>query len=313
MTDVESPQHFSDDTPHPETMDAQEQWRIATETLQYMLDRSEGIVSSRALRPELERRGVEEARELVIRLKLYDFESSAPEYPTPPFRYHYRGRSFYSEEAYRAAEAETEAAADAAEREAEAEGDYDEEATTARRKYRQEEARLCKYIEEALRGIYASEFGPDVEIAFDVQDARPGAELENVDLLAVHWRSDEVVELVAVEAKLEFSTKLILQATNYKRFAHRVWAALPVTSDEPGIELREYDPLLFEHVIEQGIGVLACRKRQGGAYDIWPIHWPRLNKLDSIARDDFIERYRHVFEEASVVEPREETYRPRLR
>lgn len=281
-----------------------------------MLDSPDGIISNWRLRPQLEQRGIVNARNMASKLKRYDFDEINPKFATPPFRYYYLGRSFYTENAHRQAEAEAdakaEAAADAAEREAEAET-RDTDLTTKKKRNRREEARLCKYIEKALMEIYDTESGPDVEIAFDVQDERPGAEFENVDLLAIHWRTDEVIELVAVEAKLEFSAKLVLQASNYRRFAHRVWAALPVSSDEPGVELREYDPLLFEHVLEQGIGILACRKRQGGAYDVWPIKWPRLNQLDSIAKDDFIERYRPTFEKAGVVPSQEQTFRPRLR
>jgi hypothetical protein len=190
----------------------------------------------------------------------------------------------------------------------------EEEEAPVKKPNRQEEARLCKYVEAALETLYASDFGPDdVQIAYDVHSERPGSEFENMDVVAIHWRSDEVVELIAVEVKLDFSPRLVLQAGNYKRFAHRVWVALPVSSDEPGIELREHDPLLFEHVLEEGIGVLACRRKQGGAYDVRPIHWPQLNPLDSIARDALIERYRSVFEDAQVVERKTQNWRPRLR
>ena len=277
-----------------------------------MLKTSNGVVSSRTLRPRLDERGVANARKVCIRLKLFNFDDPEPDFPRPNFRYYYLGRSFYTKDAYSRAEAETEAEADAAEREIEIEEEQEEE-ISVKKKYRQEEARLCKYVETALEGIYASDYGPDVRVAYDIHNERPGSEFENVDVLAVHWRSDEVVELVSVEVKLDFSPKLVLQASNYKRFAHRVWAAVPVTSDEPGIELREYDALLFEHVLEAGIGILACRKKQGGAYDVWPIHWPRLNPLDSIARDAFVARYRPIFEEACVVKPIEEPWNPNLR
>jgi len=119
--------------------------------------------------------------------------------------------------------------------------------------------------------------------------------------------------LIAVEAKLKLSPRLVLQAANYKRFAHRVWIAVPVDSDEPAIEVRAGDALLFDHVVDLGIGILACRRRPGGAYEVWPIHWPRLNQLDWVARDAFVDRYRRVFEEAHAVKPNQESRYPRLR
>jgi hypothetical protein len=52
-----------------------------------------------------------------------------------------------------------------------------------------------------LENIYQSEHTPeDSDYVFDVHSDRPGSEFENVDLLAVHWRSAKSVELVAVEA-----------------------------------------------------------------------------------------------------------------
>jgi hypothetical protein len=251
------------------------------------------------------------------KLKLFNFDDPDPELHRPDFRYYHRGRSFYSEEAYREAETETEAAAEAAERSVQVEQETDdeqEEIPAVKKKNRQEEARLGKYVEEALERLYESEFGPeDAPIAMDIHNERPGTEFENVDVIAVHWRTNEVVELVAVEVKLQFSPKAVLQAGNYKRFAHRVWIAIPVSTDEPAIELRGADALLFEHVVEHGIGILACRKRQGGSYQVSPIHWPGLNELDSVARDEFIGRYRSRFEEALVVEPKHPTWRPKIR
>jgi len=303
-------------TAEPERPSELEEWQIATEALREMLDTSDGIVSSRALRPELERRGVVSATKMVTKLKLFNSDDPKTEL-TAPFRYYHIGRSFYSEQAYAEAQAEINTAAEKAEREVEVEEqyeEYEEEEVHTKRKNQQEEARLCKYVQQALESLYVSDYGPeDVQIAYDIHNERPGSEFENMDVIAIHWRSDEVVELVGVEVKLSFSPRLVLQAGNYKRFAHRVWVAVPVSSYEPGVELREYDALLFEHVIEEGIGVLACRKKQGGAYEVWPIHWPRLNLLDSLARDAFIERYRSVFEEANVVEPDAETWHPRLR
>ena len=169
-----------------------------------------------------------------------------------------------------------------------------------------------KYVEEALENLYASDYGPDVTVAYDIHNERPGKEFENMDVIAVHWRSDKVVEIVGVEVKLEFSSKLVQQAHNYRRFANRVWIALPVRTDEPAIELRESDSLLFEYVVEEGIGILGCRRRPGGSYEVWPVHWPRYNRPDNVARDELIERYRHVFEGACVVEPLEPQWKPQL-
>jgi hypothetical protein len=315
MIDPHFTVHQQPCAPEPErTIDTKE-WETATETLREMLETNGGIVSFKALRPELEKRGVANAKELCLKLKLFNFDDSQADLPQPSFRYYYHGRSFYSEAEHQNLEADKEAAAEEAEREIEAADDSCDETTVcAKKSNRREEARLCTYIEGALESLYASEYGPDVPVAFDVHNERRGSELENLDVIAVHWRSSQLVELVGVETKLDFSPKLVLQATNYKRFAHRVWAAVPVTSDEPGLELREYDPLLFEYVLEQGIGILACRKRQGGAYHVWPIHWPRLNALDSVARDEFIDRYRQKFEKACVVKPSDQSWtEPRFR
>ncbi len=278
-----------------------------------MLDESvNGIVSSRALRPELEKLGIENVSEINTKLKLFDFDNPPPGVAEPSFRYFHRGRSFYSEDAYRQAEAETERAAEQAEQAAKDEKLEDDE-PIRRRRNRQEEARVVTYVEEALESIYDSDFGPDVQVAFDVHNERPGGEFENVDAIAVNWRSDDVVELVAVEVKLKFCAGLVQQAINYRRFAHRVWIAIPVSSDEPASELRAQSPSLFEYVIEQGLGILACRRRQGASYEVWPIHWPQLNRLDTLSQDEFVERYRNAFETSGVVEPREQYFKPRLR
>ena len=96
---------------------------------------------------------------------------------------------------------------------------------------------------------------------------RPGSEFENVDVIAVHWRSDEVAEIVTVEVKLDFTARAVQQASNYRRFSDRVWLAVPVTAKLTlaANELRETDPLLFDHVVDVGLGILACRKSRGAA------------------------------------------------
>jgi hypothetical protein len=294
-----------------------EDWQRATGILERMLQSHNGCVSSRALRKELERRGIGDARQFVITMKFFDFDAEPdPRTPRPAFRFHHRGRSFYSQEAYRAAEAKTEAAADDASGAEAVIGEEEEEvAVTPPRAYRQEEARLVTYVKEALEALYGSDFGTEAEIAFDVHNQRPGSEFENVDVIAIHWRSDEVVDVVTVEVKLEFTSKLVQQANNYRRFSNRVWIALPVATNlaEAAPELREKDPLLFEYVVDSGIGVLACRRGRGRAYEVVPIQWPRLMRPDPIERDAFVQRYRSVFEDAGVVAPPRGPSYPRLR
>lgn len=299
-----------------EPVSCDEDWEVALRVLERMLKSHDGIVSSRALRKELERKGVEGARDLAVKLKLYDFESADSGAPRPDFRFYHRGRSFYSEPKYREAEANTDAAADdASEAETLRDEREEEEVPVARRRtHRQEEARLVTYVREALETWYDTDAGPEAPIAFDVHNERPGSDFENVDVIAVHWRSDDVVDVVSVEVKLDFTAKLVQQANNYTRFSNRVWIAVPVQAylKEAAFELREYDPLLFEYVLNQGLGILACRRGRGRSYEVAPIHWPRLFAPDTVERDTFIERYRSVFEEAQVIAPESPSY-PRLR
>lgn len=216
---------------------------------------------------------------------------------------------------YRAAEVETQAAANhasAAEPVDEEEGDVP---APARRSYRQEEARLVTYVVEALETVYASEYGPERETIFDVHNQRPGNAFENVDVIAAHWRSDEVVDLISVEVKLDFTPRLVQQANNYRRFSHRVWIAVPVAASLPDAasKLQETDPLLFDYIVELGIGVLACRRGRGRSYEVAPIHWPRLLHPDPVERDAFLDRHRVVFEDAGIIAPAAKRSFPRLR
>jgi hypothetical protein len=284
-------------------------WRAALDHLKRLLQTSNGQVSSRLLRKELEQRDIENAREICVRLRFYNSESEDDaELPQPDFVWHHKGRSFYSEQAYEAATAQSEAAADInAQAASEAARAPNEEEEQPRRQNRQEEARLGSYVQEELESIYASEFVPDERrVSFDVHSTRAGSAYENVDVIAVHWRSENVVELVAVEVKLSFSAGAVQQANNYTRFAHRVWVAIPVKSgpEDAGLELREEDHRLFEYIIRLGIGILGCRRLRGRSYDVFPLHWPRLNLPDEIERTQFIERHRSVFEEAGIVQPR---------
>jgi hypothetical protein len=190
---------------------------------------------------------------------------------------------------------------------AERAAEEDEEAATRERPRRQEERRLGTYVVSALENIYQTDLlSDDSPYVFDVHSDRPGTEYENVDLLAVHWRSGRNVELVAVEVKLDFTPRLVQQARNYARFADRVWLAIPVLAEaaEASAALRDFDPMLFEHVVDIGLGVLACRRRPGRSYEVVPVHWPRRNVVDALEKELFLERYRQHFERAGVLEPR---------
>ena len=291
-------------------------WITALAVLKRQLSLHGGCVSSKALRKELERKGIPDARDVVVRMKLYDFDGEPdPECEKPEFRYYHHGRSFFSEEQFREKEAATDAAAESASTAEPKHVTVKDQSDYAVRKNRQEEARLVTYVVSALEEWYGSDSGPDAPIAFDVHNQRAGNDFENVDALAVHWRSDEVVDLVTVEVKLQFHSRLVQQANNYRRFSNRVWIAVPVGSQiqDAAYELRELDSMLFEYVVELGIGILACRRRQGGAYAVAPIHWPRLCHPDPVERDAFVGRYHAVFEDAGVVAPETHTQYPRLR
>jgi hypothetical protein len=304
---------------------ALEEWRAGTELLRQMFTRSShGCVSSMALRKELDRQGLADARQLVIKMKFFDF-TAPPEAarPTPGLRWRHHGKSFYTEEAFNremhhresAAESAAELAVDDPEP-IEAELGVEPEVVRARRGARQEEARLVRYVVDALRDIYDSDCAPDrCEVAFDVHSERGGSEYENVDAIGIHWRSSEVVDLAAVEVKLDFSVRLVQQANNYRRFADRVWIAIPVQAPvgQAADELRETDPRLFEYVIKAGLGVLACHRRRGRTYEVFPVQWPRRCLPDPVERDAFVERHYSTFEEAGVVAPRARTKFPRLR
>jgi len=263
----------------------------------------------------LENHGIADARPVVVELKFFDPESSRERgIPVPDFKFHHLGRSFYSEERYKQElkkqEEATTKEADAASRQASVAAP---EEPTVSRTNRQEEARLVAYVKSALEDLYSSEAIPeDRTIVFDVHSARKGSSFENVDLIAVHWRPCNVCDLITVEVKLEFSAQVVQQPLNYARFSHRAWVAVLVETNSNS-ELRERNPTLFEYVISHGLGILACRRRQGRSYDVFPVHWPTRNQLDPLEEAEFLERYRDEFEEAGVVEPREKRRLPRLR
>jgi len=290
-------------------------WGLVFQVLNDLLTSNKGCVSTTALRRELENHGIADARPVVVELKFFDPESSRERgIPVPDFKFHHLGRSFYSEERYKQElkkqEEATTKEADAASRQASVAAP---EEPTVSRTNRQEEARLVAYVKSALEDLYSSEAIPeDRTIVFDVHSARKGSSFENVDLIAVHWRPCNVCDLITVEVKLEFSAQVVQQPLNYARFSHRAWVAVLVETNSNS-ELRERNPTLFEYVISHGLGILACRRRQGRSYDVFPVHWPTRNQLDPLEEAEFLERYRDEFEEAGVVEPREKRRLPRLR
>jgi hypothetical protein len=79
------------------------------------------------------------------------------------------------------------------------------------------------------------------------------------------------------------------------------------------VELRERNPALFEYAISRGLGVLACRRRKGRSYEVFPVHWPLQNTPDALDKEEFIERYREEFEEAGIIEGKDKKRFPRLR
>lgn len=287
-------------------------WNLGFETLGSLLNNNDGCVSSTALRKELENKGVADARALVVELKFYDPESGRERgIPAPTFRFRHLGRSFYTEEKYaqelkKQNDATIREADDASRQIAVAV----EESPTARTN-RQDEARLVTYVKSALENLYSTDATPeDNPFVFDVHSTRKGTSFENVDVIAVHWRSARVCELITVEVKLEFSPQAVQQALNYARFSDRAWIAVQAETDSNSY-LRELDPNLFEYVISRGLGILACRRRQGRSYEVFPVHWPLRTMPDSLEKEEFLERYREEFEAAGVI-AREKKPLPRL-
>jgi hypothetical protein len=294
-------------------------WATALALLEAALSDGDEVFSTTAFRKELERKGIEDPKLIIRRLRFYDDDAEMdPGCKRPKFEFYHHGRSFYSEQAYNELEDETdEEAKTAYDAEAEEAPEDGVEAVAARRSYRQEEARVVPYVRTALDEMYASDFGPeDIEaVAFDVHNRRAGSEYENVDVLAVHWRSEKRVDIVTVEIKLHFGPQVVHQAHNYTRFSNRVWIAVPVTvgSDEAAVQLREENPTLFDYVTEVGLGILGCHRRQGGKYDVFPLHWPRRFEPDPVEFDGFVERYRPEFEDTRVVEPERRRHYAKIR
>lgn len=306
---LESPAELTSESAAPENYD----WNLAFGVLGALLTDNNGCVSSTALRRELENRGVADARALVVELKFYDPESGRERgIPVPNFRFRHLGRSFYSEEKY---DQERKKQNDATIQEAD---DASRQVSVAAaeespisRTNRQDEARLVTYVKSALEDLYSTDATPeDSPFVFDVHSARKGTSFENVDVIAIHWRSSNVCELITVEVKLEFNPQAVQQALNYSRFSHRAWIAVQAETDSNSY-LREVDPRLFEYAISRGLGILACRRRQGRSYEVFPVHWPLRNEPDSLEKEEFLERYREQFETAGVIE-REKKPLPRL-
>ncbi len=305
----ETPVNF---TPEPDQENSnvqsepvRDEMQIAEEVLRELLSTNDGSVSTRVFKRRLIQKGIQDVILVTNKLKYPDEEDA---------KFYHRGRSFYSPERYAEEERAREKEAEIAE---EAIAETEEEVpkpVAPTREYRQEEARLCTYVKDTLADLYGTDYGPDVEYVFDVHNERPGSEFENVDVLAVHWRSDQHVEIVAVEVKLAFNARAVHQASNYSRFADRTWIAVPVTADlaDAGAELRDLDPLLFDYVVGKGLGILACRRGVGRSYHISPVHWPQLSQNDPLCRQDFQERYRPALEEAEVIPPEGATKYPIL-
>jgi len=275
----------------------------------------DGCVSTVALVRQLKQQRIQNPRPLVVALQFFDPESSVERgIPVPSFQFGHPGRSFYSEARYEQEQKNQEAATaeEAEDASREASSSTPDEITITRAN-RQEEARLVKYVKSALEELYASDFGPeDTDFVFDVHSARKGGSFENVDLLAVHWRSPDFCDLVTVEVKLEFSAHAVQQALNCGRFSHRAWLAVVVETASRA-ELPQRYPALFEFAISRGLGVMACRRLQGRSYEVLPVHWPVRNQLDPLQESGFIERYREQLEQAEVVEREQTRSSPRFR
>lgn len=294
---------------------SKQDWELAFRVLGEQLRLHEGCISTVALGRELKKHGIDDARPLMVALQFFDPESSRERgISAPSFKFGHRGRSFYSEERYKQEVANQEKAtaeeAEDASREASA---LPPEEIAIPRANRQEEARMVKYVKSALEELYASDVGPeDTEFVFDVHSDHKGGSFENVDLIAVHWRSRDFCDLITVEVKLEFSARAVQQALNYRRFSNRTWVAALVETDSRDEIPRRY-PALFDYAISCGLGVLGCRRRQGSSYDVLPVHWPLRSQPDPLQEEEFIKRYRDHFEEAGAVEREQKRPTPRFR
>jgi len=285
-----------------------------------LLSNSGGILSTRKLKKNLAENGIEEPEltNTVSALKFFDPEIT-PDIKMP-FEWKHEGWNFYTIEEHRKWKQQQEKEAKQAEEIAAKaiEEEKPEEIIREKRQNRKEESRMGTYVADALLTLYESDCCPeDAEYVFDVHSEHGGSEYENVDVLAVHWRSEKVVDLVSVEVKQDFTTKLIQQAGNYLRFSHRVWIAVPVSISKNEAVLaskaiRDQNPVLFDHAVDLGLGILACRKGPGGSYDVFPVHWPKRNVPDPMELNLFTDRYREHLIEAGVVPEKQQVEYPVL-
>lgn len=257
-------------------------------------------ISTMALKKNLQEAGFEDAKvdQIVTTIKFSRSEHDS-------VRFVRKGRSFLTEDA--AKNLEQEMLHQAKETVEETTNDVrfsESEEHPKTRAYKQDEAILVKFVTEALEAIYEPEHDLSSQYTFDTHSERSGGEFENVDILAIHWRTEDIAEIVSVEAKLKFSAALLQQANNYKRFSDRVWVAVPVDA-EAGMEatkLREQDILLFDLAVQSGIGILACRKVRR-KYEVTPIHWPSPCSVSRVDRSAFLKRRKEKFIEAGVIPP----------
>ena len=274
-----------------------------------------GVVSTKILRKELEAKEISAPKELIAQLKAYEPRGDTA---SGDSKFRHFGRSFYTKQKYdeeqkKREEDAAQAAAAGGNDEDDAASDEAQAGTAPERvERRHEEARLGTYVRPVLEEIYDDDASPD-EYVFDVHSLRGGNGFENVDLLAVHWRSPALIEIVTVEVKLKFTSALVQQARNYTRFSERVWIALRVAAAstlDAALELQAHDPLLFEHVVDIGLGILGCHRGpgRGGSYDVFPIHWPRKNSIDPLARAEFVRRYRTQLERGRAAAPPARSY-----
>ncbi len=301
-------------------------FQTASTTLGRLLVSNQGEISSSALRKELQNNDIVKlaagsedaeafAKDLVLLLKAYSADGEEyREYAKPAQEWKYLGRSFLTSEELNSRVQETESKIISESREAIVLVESEIPATPEERKQnKQEEARLGGYVSRALEEIYDTDFVPEsVDFCFDVHSNRGGGDYENIDVLAVHWRTESRVEYVTVEIKLEFTARLVQQAANYRRFSHRVWIAVP-TDNEGALaaeELRQQDERLFDHCIQLGLGILSCKRAQGKSYRVSAIHWPSCQSPLPGEVEAFQERYRKQLEDGHVLE-RKNRPRPR--
>jgi hypothetical protein len=277
-----------------------EQWDSAVEILNEALNRPEKSVSIRRLKELF--RDEQFASEIIDQLVLYlQFppDDLAEDWQRPSW--FYKPRSFYRskdvfDELYQNELNETEEKAKKAAEEVATNIDGVE---TDQKQRRQDEARLVPFVVQELENIY--------DTSRDVSNQRKGGVYENVDVIAAFRVSENRVEFVSVEVKLEFNATAVQQAVNYCRFSDRVWVAIRVMSDNAesaASELQQRDMRLFDYVISSGIGILGCYRRQGpNNYSVFPIHWPCRQATTIVDREAFIDRYRAEFEEMGVLRP----------